>query len=219
MGSKKDSSLLLFSLFLKFAEESIGEDFYRSFWCSFECLFSFDHHGEHQRDISMIDGYRDAWYFDGFDETNDIFEKFLVNTNNEVDLPDVRFLSEFIEFHSTITKTWIIVRISNFKFDRFSWVIYRAKFIDTLRRRTISTKVPIKRVDIIELKTVHLSCIKFHNKCCSGESSTSTKFITILIEEKDACWSFFSKNRIPCFTIFLDVVPYITHSFHIKVPL
>jgi len=114
---KDESCLLLFSLFLKLREDGIRENLYRSLWCSFESFLSFDEHGENQSHISVIDGNWYSWDVERFDETHDILEEFLIDTDDEVELTNTSFLSELIEFHSAITKAWIIVGISDFKFD------------------------------------------------------------------------------------------------------
>jgi len=135
----------------------------------------------------VIDSYWHSLDTYWLNESDDIFEKFLIDTNDEIDFTDTCFLSELIEFHSAITESWIIVRITDFEFDRFSWIIERTKSIDSLWRWTITTEVPIKRINVIELKTRHLSRIEFYNKRCSWKSTSSTQFITILIEEKNTC--------------------------------
>jgi hypothetical protein len=58
------------------------------------------------------------------------------------------------------------------------------KLINSLWRWTISAQVPIKRINIIKLKTCHLSGIELDNKGCSWETTTRSELITILIEEE-----------------------------------
>ncbi len=154
-----------------------------------------------------------------FDQTNYIFEKFLINADDEIDFTNTSLLSEFIELHGTIAKSRIIIRISYFKLDRFTWVVNRSESIYSFRRRTISTQVPIESIDIIKLKTSHLPSIKFYNKGRARKSSASTELITILVEEEDACWSFFTENSVPCVSIFLDIYPKILRQCYIHTTL
>jgi hypothetical protein len=114
---KDESCLLLFSLFLKLREDGVRENLHRSLWCSFESFLSLDEHREDECHISVIDSDWHSWDVERFDETHDILEEFLIDTDDEVELTNTSFLSELIEFHSAITKAWIIVGIANLKFD------------------------------------------------------------------------------------------------------
>jgi hypothetical protein len=104
-------------LFLELREDSVRENFHCSLWCSFESFLSLDEHGENQCHISVIDGNWYSWDMERLNEAHDIFEEFLIDADDEVELTNTSFLSELIEFHSAITKAWIIVGISDFKFD------------------------------------------------------------------------------------------------------
>lgn len=71
----------------------------------------------------MIDFHRYTLYSKWFDETDHIFEKFLIDSHDHIKWSDARFLCQFIELHSTLVKERIIIGITDFKFYRFPWII------------------------------------------------------------------------------------------------
>jgi len=85
----------------------------------------------------MIDLHRYTLERERLYEPDEIFEKFMINSDDHVQFSYSRFLSQFIEFHSALMKSRIIVGISDLKFDRLSWIIDRPELIDTLGRWSI----------------------------------------------------------------------------------
>jgi hypothetical protein len=79
--------------------------------------------------------------------------------------------------------------------------------------------MPIKRIDIIKLKTGHLSGIELDDKSCSWETTTRSELITILVEEEDSGWSFLTEKCVPSLSIFLNILPKHLRTRHIYVPL
>lgn len=124
-------------LFLNLGDESISEEFHGSFWSSCECFLPFDEHREYERHISVIDFHRYALERERLDESDEVFEKFLIDSDDEIDSAYPRLLGEFVELHSTLVKERIIIRVPDFKFNRFSRIIDGFELIDAFWRRTI----------------------------------------------------------------------------------
>lgn len=137
MRSQEECRSLSLVLFLNLGDESISEEFHGSFWSSCECFLPFDEHREYECHISVIDFHRYAFERDGLDESDEVFEKFLIDSDDEIDSAYPRLLGEFVELHSTLVKERIIVRIPDFKFNRFSRIIDGFELIDAFWRRTI----------------------------------------------------------------------------------
>jgi hypothetical protein len=173
-------------MFLYLGDKCVSEEFHGSFWSSCECFLPLHKHRENECDIPMIDFHRYAFYCQWFDETDHIFEEFLIDSHDHIECPYSRLLCQFIELHSAVVKEWIIIGIADFKFYRLSWIIDGFELINALWRWAISCQIPVKGIDIKEFETGHLSCVKFDDKCCPRKSSTRSELIAILIEEEYA---------------------------------